>query len=485
MDIAFIPLMAFLVFSPFIEFLGAPINETGWMLTDWQRVLEIVAVSLVLLGAVLSSGRRRAGVFRCPRYQLAGWAAFFSLGALSAIAAAYPKLAGIEWSWSLVCLLTVTYLGSTAAVDRAAAERLLRLLTMSVLLSYTPLFYIGNSDVLFLPPLIWEPSLFGFNNPRVFSDYQSVVVCLLPWAIASSSESKWIRGCAWVVGGAYVALAFVSGSRSIFLGQFVALVAVALVMPRHSVFTFLRGQALLWASAAAFYWLAFVWYPNFAADLPSSSSSLQLLKATLIRTGHSGRMLLWEIAWQLGSTHPLLGIGPMHYATQFNRDAASPHNAVLQVLAEWGAPAAVLFVILLGSWTFARARELAMTSDAGTGSVSCGGALFAGWMAMLAQSLVSPVFNNPHSQVWLIVLAGMLGGYAVVPARASSVVIFRHQVAALGVVAVAVLWILCGPLMARLEERNICYRQALDKPTNHWAPRFWHQGWIFPSCESK
>lgn len=454
------------------------------MLTDWLRVLEMVAVSLMLLVTVIASMRSGIVPLLCSRFQLAGWSAFFSIGALSAIAAAYPRFSGIEWSWSLICVLAACLLGSSAAVDRTTAGRLLRLLAMSILLSYTPLFYIANSDVLFLPPLVWEPSLFGFNNPRVFSDYQSVVVCLLPWAIVSSSESRWVRGLAWAIGGAYVALAFVSGSRSIFLGQFVALVVIAFVMPRPAFFRFLYGQALLWVCAAAFYWLAFVWYPDFVTALSAPSATLQVLKASLIRAGHSGRMVLWELAWESGRTHPLLGLGPMHYATLLNRDAASPHNSVLQIFAEWGVPAAILFVVLLGRWTLVRARELACPPDSDAERMAYGTALLAGWVAMLAQSMVSPVFNNPHSQVWLIVVTGMLGGYANVPVGTDGVFVRRRHAALLASVVVVLLWFLSWPSLARLDERNQCYRQSPEKPTNHWAPRFWHQGWIFPPCES-
>lgn len=480
-DRSLLPLLLFLGFSPLIDVLGVPISETGWMLMDWQRLLEMLAVTATLLGAGLAFWKMGERSRRYSRHEFVGWILFFAIGVLSAAFAAYPRYAGIEWIWSLACFLAVLSVGSYPNFDRAAAEKALGTLTMSVLLSYTLLFYITNSDVLFFPPLIWEPTLFGFSNPRVFSDYQSVVVCLLPWVISMSSRSRWLRGGAWGIGGAYLVLAFVSGSRSLFLGQLAAFAAVAFIAPRKTLFRYLQGQAILWICAVAFYWFVFIWFPEFISDLTSASSSGLALKTSQIRTGYSGRMLLWEKAWELGWTHPFLGIGPMHFATQFNPDAASPHNSVLQFYAEWGAIATFLVVSLLGSWTLIVARRLASSHAEGLFGIS----LFAAWIAMLAQSMVSPIFNNPHSQVWLIVIAGILCRYAAIPALTVSGVAVRFRLIALVLaIVVLVLWAFAWPSVAQVEVRNNCYKQSPDKPTPHWAPRFWGQGWIFLPCEA-
>ena len=51
---------------------------------------------------------------------------------------------------------------------------------------------------------------------------------------------------------------------------------------------------------------------------------------------------LWRISVESALAHPLLGVGPMHFAYVDNGDGAHPHNFWLQLAAESGVPAALL-----------------------------------------------------------------------------------------------------------------------------------------------
>ncbi len=48
------------------------------------------------------------------------------------------------------------------------------------------------------------------------------------------------------------------------------------------------------------------------------------------------REFLWTRAVSDAATHPILGIGPMHFAYSYNDIAAHPHNFWLQLAGEWG-----------------------------------------------------------------------------------------------------------------------------------------------------
>jgi hypothetical protein len=78
--------------------------------------------------------------------------------------------------------------------------------------------------------------------------------------------------------------------------------------------------------------------------------------------GDSGRWELWSGATRLLLEHPLLGLGPQHYAYYAGANGAHPHNAALQLASEWGTPAALafLFLAVLGLrklWTSLRATQ--------------------------------------------------------------------------------------------------------------------------------
>jgi O-antigen ligase len=65
--------------------------------------------------------------------------------------------------------------------------------------------------------------------------------------------------------------------------------------------------------------------------------------ATVIESGRfsnfasvGSRWTLWRISMEAALAHPLLGIGPMHFAYVDNGEGAHPHNFWLQLAAEWG-----------------------------------------------------------------------------------------------------------------------------------------------------
>ena len=366
-----------------------------------------------------------------------------------------------------------------AIVDAyASLSAIVRLWVLAALASYTTLYYVRNSDALFDPTWLAEPSLFGFNNPRVFSDYQTALACLLPWALRHVSTSRPVRVFAWVLAGCYVALGFVTGSRSLFLGQVAAAAFVCLLLGRGGARTYLVGQFRLWMVAIGVYALLFVIIPTLAAG-----GVLQMPEYRL-RYGGSGRIELWLMALQLTLANPWLGIGPMHFAANLNTIAASPHNQVLQVFAEFGCVAGVLFVALVGAWLTAVCRGIrgglpGMIDDEGLYAVS----LLAVLIALLAQSFVSPVFNNPHSQALLVLVGGVLGCYARWPASNQRISVPRVAALLASMVALLVFWATCIPWALQIEQRNACYVESTQKPTPFFAPRFWQQGWLFIPCE--
>ena len=477
--LVFLPLVLFLVFSPFYDSIGLPVQDDSIMLMDWQRLSELLVVSLVLVVLCLSIFPVRAGFYLLSAVQLWGWLAFFVIGAISSAYAAHPRFAWIEWSWILVCGLTATLICVKSVRFFRSAGTITRLFSLAVLASYTPLYYIRNSDVLFESPSMWGPFFFGFNNVRVFSDCQTAVICVLPWALSRVWSSSLLRAGAWCLAGCYTALAFVAGSRSLMYGQLAACAALVLLLGWNNVAAYMYGQLRLWLLGGTVYVLLFVLYPAVFFDEKVTSWA-----GSLLRHDSSGRLDLWASAAKMALENPWFGIGPMHFAAVLNPIAASPHNQVFQVMAEFGIVAAILFVFLFSHWLFAVRRGMrftqpSMTDDARVFSVS----IFAALLALLAQSCVSPVFNNPHSQILLIFFGGMLGQYIKWPGNGLKQSIRCPVVVLAALVALGVFAVSCLPWALHIEERNACHFRSSNRPSPHLAPRFWQQGWLFIPCE--
>ncbi|APC97995.1 O-antigen ligase family protein [Francisella frigiditurris] len=69
---------------------------------------------------------------------------------------------------------------------------------------------------------------------------------------------------------------------------------------------------------------------------------------TLFRDGDSGRFLIWREAFRIGLEHPLTGIGQWNYIAVTKTSETYPHNLFLEIWSQWGIPAFICFIIIIG-----------------------------------------------------------------------------------------------------------------------------------------
>lgn len=474
---AFGLLLAYLVFSPLLMPLGFPISNAVISLMDWQRILELVTLGLVILWLAPAVIVGDYAGLNLPGWgESASWLIIFALGVVSCAYAAMPMVALLDWSWTLCWFVATALLVALAPGSKSALYESVAVWTITVLASYTLLFYVSNADALFEPLSFLSVRFPGFNNVRPFADYQTVVLFFIPAAINKLVTSDRWRSVCWLLAGMYVALAFMSGSRSLILGQLAGLTSISLLLRRRST-QFLGRQLKMWLFGAASYALLFVLFPL----LVRGSISTLDPEFVLLRFGVSERDVIWKLAISMFLDSPLLGVGPMHFAAFMNPVAASPHNHVLQLLAEWGGPATAIFVVIAGRFLWRGVGAVSQLDEVRPGSdAEFQVAATAALVALLAQSFVSPVFNNPASQILLSLLAILCSS------RGGGTGARGVKMIALAAMAALILgtW-LVAPWIGRIAERNSCYVFSTEKPTGRFAPRFWQQGWIFPPCEPR
>jgi hypothetical protein len=205
----------------------------------------------------------------------------------------------------------------------------------------------------------------------------------------------------------------------------------------------------------------------------------------LHRTGDivslSLREVIWSLAWQFVLDHPWLGVGPMHFAYWAKVVAAHPHNAVLQWLAEWGTPAALLLIGLWAAGGMALAAYVRRTAAQGDDRAQFFRvALLAALTGASAQAMVDGVLVMPVSQMLLVLLAGWAMGMmwhlktihilgTTERVLLALTVFFAATVSVLGVVPEI------GDLLVRYNAFiEVRYENEILRP------RFWTQGWIRP-----
>jgi hypothetical protein len=474
---AFGLLLAYLVFSPLLVELGFPISNTAISLMDWQRILEILTIASVVLLLAPHALFLNTHRFVLPSFQFYGWFVFFALGACSSALSAIPDVAWLEWIWNL-CWFLATVLLIMSSPPRNELQNAAITFVMGAMASYATLFFVTNSEALYSTDPILRLEFPGFNNLRVFSDYQTAILFFIPLAIGRMEGLFLWRFMAWAVAACYVALAFASGSRSLFFGQIAALLTLTFLLRGRCV-QFLARQLRMWCFGFAAYILLFLLIPWLINGDGVTNA--------LIRGSLSLREVLWKQAWSMMLENPFLGAGPMHFAVIQNGIAASPHNQILQLLAEWGLPATLIFIVLLGHFLSGKILFLQTESHKlqpfdREFSIATIAALF----ALIFQSFVSPVFNNPASQMLLSLFAVL----CVFPSRNEQVIkkCFRQVkgriFALLSILAVFMLGVFVIPSGFRIEERTACYI-AHQQKIIYFMPRFWQQGEIYKPCEPK
>lgn len=461
--------LAYLIIIPLTETLGLGQYFPGYRLLDIHRALAFLPIALLCLVAIPSVWMRKDQLGFFSPGEWLGWAVFFVLGALSSELSALPRAAWLEWSWVAIFFAFMVLLGSYLNRVGTILEQQVAIGVIAMLTTYTLAFYLYNADILFDPEPISTIVIYpGFNNLRVFSDYQTSLLFLIPTAVAATAKSVPMRLLGYFLGSAFFAVVFFTGSRSILLGHFVGCIVIVAFLKRRS-FLPLIELGLYWIGGAVIYTL--LSWAHHAGGVASISGFL--------RGTTSDRMFLWETALSLAINNPFFGVGPLHFSANLNSVAASPHNHLMQLMAEWGLPATGLFLILF--YVYLRRIFALDSGESPESNQKFRAAVLAALGALCAQAMVSPVANNPISQmmmVWMLSLSVALSPRQ--PGRIEMA--FSRSFSIFTLISLAIASSLLAAWAPWVADRNKCYIDAPSKPTPYYAPRFFEQGWLFPPC---
>jgi len=187
----------------------------------------------------------------------------------------------------------------------------------------------------------------------------------------------------------------------------------------------------------------------------------------LIREGLSAREVIWKLALQMTLDNPWLGAGPMHFAAIQNSVAAHPHQMILQWSSEWGIPATLIALYLIGTGML---RGLVVVRSQHSTPVDA--ALWLSLCNALVLAQVDGVFVMPYSEVWITVIAGLA------LSRWGQLRTMRnYEKAIINLIATVaftvLLSVICQEMYVFLDDS-----QPLPEHYKGFRPRFWTNGWI-------
>jgi O-antigen ligase len=446
---------------------------------DFQRVLEIA--TLLCGGAWLLAARLTVAhrLFAGTAGKLL--AAFFLLGLLSSVRALDPRMAGFEVSaFLLLYALAIAVAAEIAAGGEPALVRILQvvaaagaLVGVKFLVVYFGSFSLGIA-------LQAEDFTPGFSNIRAFNHVQTstlpllvLLCCLAP----KVSRLRWL----WLCVTAYWWLAlYATTARGTLVGMAAASIAVALLLGRAAL-PYIRQLFISAMLGLAAYLVLLVAVPMLLGldGFGALSSAIQRTAADPA----SGRMHLWRIAVVLIMQHPVLGVGPMHFA-HYGRPAligAHPHDWLLQIASEWGLPALACFALAIGLAVRALVRAAHGVAGEDGDNRAVAAALVTGAVAILVDGLVSGILVMPQSQLGVtLYLACAIGWYRTrvpAPQTHATRAIVRLGVPVLVVATMAGLGNLVPDALAHLSGEPMSAQLQAVNTGWEW-PRLWKAGYF-------
>lgn len=393
----------------------------------------------------------------------------FMLGGASVLLSTYLRFAGLEWATLILLVGLALALAAEARLSQHQfdrwALRLMLVLATVISLKITTGYVAATVEGLKLDTIaLFEGT---FSNRRVFGQVASMVIPILAYPLLAKKLPPTQHGGVFALLAVWWMLVIVSGTRGTWMALSVAAVILAAVS-WHAASAWLKVQILALAWGALLFGILFVGVPT-GLGMDASLENRLVNLATL-----SGREVIWSIAWEQIQAHPWLGIGPMHLAAIRNDAGAHPHNAVLQMAAEWGIPAALAFLVPVGlgiAHLLAKIRQPHITYGP---LLVC---LTAGILATITQSMVDGVIVIPYTQTLLVLIVGWTLGVYFRDVATPHMAIPRGThlgISVLSLIAVsALLYGIFPEVLNRVE-----VTQAYADAGKLIPPRYWGVGWI-------
>lgn len=472
--LATIAVAAFIFLAPNVDFAHA----LEWH--DGQRLAQLTLLAIMLLTLLIpGAATAAAGMWTDLPLTIRGaLTAAFILGLASSFNAQMPRWALLDWGLLLLLFVMATCVAANRKMLGNNADQWLVLLFFATASAYAVTTCSIYSVMLLLGPGYGQAfnvrELYtSFSNIRFFGQFQTMLLPFLFLPAMWWGKKRLSRVLLWSVPVIWWVLAVGSGTRGTWAALLAGVIATLL---------FSGDMGRRWAKwqcaglmCGLIGYAIFIWgIPQFL-DIPTS-----FLHRTNDLVSLSLREVLWSTALGYAVQHPLLGVGPMHYAYWATEVAAHPHNAILQWLAEWGMPATLL---LTGVWVAGgislakRVRKAVSQSD--EPSYLFRVALLAALTGAFAQAMVDGIFVMPVSQTLLALLCGWALGMFPAERRTAAVAASWVRPFLLTVVLFAAAAVVYGvtPEIGRLAERQEAYLKS-RVPEPPLLPRFWALGWI-------
>ena len=335
-------------------------------------------------------------------------------------------------------------------------------------------FYIsGLVSFTLWPGDVAADKLLGYSNIRFFNQVQAFTLPLLiGGAVITFSKQKLAGYFLLLLSTIWWMLLIQSAGRGVILATLSAGVSVLILFKSSThrwVWIFIGTLAVGYVAKILFFEI-----------LPGVEQTKSILR------GDSGRLTLWPKLFWTTFEKPILGHGPMSFAsihTDYFR--GHPHNSVLQLLYEFGysVTLAIIGSVFYGikKWVDQTKEKISSFKHGSTEYIVLRISFTAALIGGLIYSLFSGVIVMPLSQLWLAIIAGSMTGLYIREKVniGSEFSINNWQLYATKFVVLCATAMLVSVLVRDVPNLRGNEEQFFEKTEqNKFRPRFWQQGKI-------
>ena len=454
----------YLMFSP----VWSPV--VGPRMYDNARVLEIALLAILTATLLVPQVATATASFwgRLGRTTRGLIMIFLGGGALSALASGTIQVGILQIGLMVQLVLLFLLTGSAADGARKDNENALAISITAGAGLLVLKFWIAFIDAYVDGRMFsWVSPFLDFANVRFFGQYQAYALLLITLPIRLLRLTPSWRAIVYLIAINFWALQWMLGSRAVWAGFVAAIMLIAIFMRIGRIRWLAEQTGMALAGGVLFLLVStsLLDTPN-ATPIPVANSIMQRGEES-----SSVRITLAKAAIGMIVEHPLAGVGPgqfgLHYSTT---NAAHPHNAPLQLWAEYGLIAGSAGIALcIGLVVFAVGR---LRNKAGREPDATQVSLTAALVMGLVDSLFSGNLVMPHSQVLFCVLAGWIVGRSDTGVR-PAVSAIAARLRRTGLVGLGILAVLTTTLLA-IEYLDVI--KDMPYPFEQRAPSFWQYG---------
>lgn len=410
-------------------------HEMARLTRSWPMWVQI-SIGLFFLWGLVS-----AGLSNQPKYAFLEVGLFMGL-LLTAVLVATIKQSHPKWSDELILTTIFTALGIYCIID------LIVLLEFSLTHGHHLLSQASFTELLFNP---------FFSNPRFFAE---VLVLLLPFVVLPllKPRTSWFsRSMAWCFGTFIWVLALAQQSRGLYLAVIIGCI-FAMVVFRKKAFSYLSKHLICLIAATL---IGFLVVKMLGIPFRGFSSWIS-----------DGRFNLAMHSLNIIESHPLFGLGPMHYSTSVSMISVShPHDFLLTFATQWGLVPAIIVL------AFVITALVKQTRFSLNHPEPLQFALTLSFIGLIVDGSVSGTFIFPASQLVMVMLAGWMMGNITTTNELKHSMFDKITQVKFHVLAIVVIGLLSWgvyPQVLQLPTIKQNYRNAHPNQPSH--PYFWSVG---------